>query len=172
MEKNKLLLNDNKTECLLIYPNKCTQTFNCTFLSVGHNVISFSTTAKNIRFYLRDDMRIDAHLQDIYDKAYINIHHISSIRHSLSIDAVKTLFSAFVPPKLDYCNSLFRSCPMYMLERLQNIKNSAAKLIFQCHKQSHISPLLKTLHWLPIKACIDYKLSVICHTCFLSLSPI
>ena len=71
--ENKLQLNDNKTECLLIRPNKCTQNFNCTFLSFGHNVISFTTTAKNLRFHFTDDMRIDAHVQDICCKAYIDI---------------------------------------------------------------------------------------------------
>ena len=59
-----------------------------------------------------------------------------------------------------------------MLERLQKVQNSAARLIFRCRKQNHISPLLMSLHWLPIDARIEYKLSVICHSLFLGLSPI
>ena len=74
--------------------------------------------------------------------------------------------------KLDYCNSLLYGSPMYMLERLQKVQKSAASLIFQCCKQNHISPLLMSLHWLPINARIEYKLSVICHSLFLGLSPI
>ena len=105
---------------------------------------------------------------------------ISSIRHLLSIDATKTLLSAFVLPKLDYCNSLFYGSPMYMLERLQKVQNSAARLIFQCRKQNHISPILMSLHWLPINARIEYKLSYlpffifrfVSHSLFLGLSPI
>ena len=77
----------------------------------------------------------------------------------------------FVLPKLDYFNSIFYGSPMYMLERLQKGQNSAARLIFQCRKQNHISPLLMSLHWLPINARIEYKLSVICHSFFLGLSP-
>ena len=171
MIENKLQLNDEKTECLLIRPNKCTQNSNCTSLSFGHNVISFSTTAKNLGFHFTDDMRIDTHVQDICRKVCINIRRISSIRHLLSIDATKTLLSAFVLPKLDYCNSLFYGSLMYMLERLQNVQNSAARLIFQCRKQNHTSPLLMSLHWLPINARIEYRLSVICHSFFLGLCP-
>ena len=70
---NKLQLNDEKTECLLIRPNKCTQNLNCTSLSYGHNVKSFSTTAKNLRFHFMDDMRIDAHVHEICRKVYIDI---------------------------------------------------------------------------------------------------
>ena len=164
MIENKLQLNYEKTECLLIRPNKCTKNLNCTSLSFGHNVISFSTTAKNLRFHLTDDMRIDAYVQDICRKVYIDIRRISSICHLLSIDATKTPLSTFVLPKLDYCNSLFYGSPMYMLERLQKVQNSAARLIFQCHKQNKISPLLMYQHWLPINARIEYKLSVICHS--------
>ena len=117
-------------------------------------------------------MRIDAHVQDICRKTYIGIRCISSIRHLLSIDETTTLLSAFVLPKFVYCNALFYGSPMLMLERLQKVQKSAARLIFQCHKQNHISPIPTSLHWLPIKARIYYKLSVICHSFFLGLSPI
>ena len=139
---------------------------NCTSLSFGHNVISFSTTAKNMGFHLTDDMRVDEPVQDICHIAYVDIQCISFIHHLLSIDATKTLHSAFVLPKLDYCNSLFYGRPMYMLERLQKVLISAARLSSQCRKQNHISPLLMSLHWQQIKARIEYQLSVICLSLF------
>ena len=132
MIENKLQLNDEKTECLLMRQSNCIQNLNCTSLPFGHNVISFSTTAKNLGFQFTDDMRIDAHVQDICRKTYIDMRRICSIRHLLSIDATKTMLSAFVLPKLDYCNTLFNGSPMYMLERLQKVQSSAARLIFQC----------------------------------------
>ena len=165
-------MNNDKMECLPIHQNKCAQTFNGFLLSFGHNVISYSTTEKTLRFYITDDMRIDTHVQEICRIAYIDIQRISSIRHLLSIDTKKTIVRAFVLPKLDYCISLFYGSPMYMLERLQKVQNSAARPILQCCKQNHISPLLISLHWLPIKVHIDYKHSVICHSLFSGVSPI
>ena len=106
--------------------------------------------------FFADEMRIGAHVQDICRKVYIDIRRISYIRYLISIDATKSLLSAFVFPKLDYCNSLFYGSPMYMLERLQKVQDSAARHIFQCRKQNHISPLLMSLHWLPIYARIEY----------------
>ena len=131
-----------EVSCLLIRPNKLTQSLHCTSLSFGHNVISYTTTAKNLGFHLTDDMRIDAHVQDICRNVYIDIRRISSIRHLLYIDAAKTMLSAFALPKFDYCNSLFHGIQMYMLERLQKVHTSAEWLIFQCLKQNHITPLL------------------------------
>ena len=96
-------------------------------------------------------MRIDVHVQDICCKACIDTWHISSIHHLLSIDMTKALLSGFVLPKLVYCKSLFYGSWRYMLERLQKVQNSAARLVFKCHKQNHISPLLMSLHWLPLR---------------------
>ena len=106
-------------------------------------------------------MRIDAYAQDIWRIAYIDIRRISSNHHLLSIDAKKTQLSAFVLPKLDYCNSLFNSSPMYMLEWLQKVQSNAARLMLQYHKQNHISPLLVSHNRLHINARIEYGLSVI-----------
>ena len=42
--------------------------------------------------------------------------------------------------------------------RLQHIQNSLARAVVRAPKSSHISPALKSLHWLKIKQRIDYKI--------------
>ena len=116
-------------------------------------------------------MRIDAHVQGICRKAYIDIRRISSIRHLLSIDATKTCSMPLCFQNCNHCNYLFYGSPMYMLEGHQKVQDSAARLIFQCRKQNHASPLLMSKHWLPINAHIEYKLSVICNSFFLGFFP-
>ena len=80
-----------------------------------HFILYYCKKPQFICFFA-DGMIIDKHVQDICRKAYVEIQRISSIRHLLSIDATKTLLSAFVQPKLDYCNSPFHGSPMYLLE--------------------------------------------------------
>ena len=172
MIENKLQLNDEKTQCFLIHQNKCTQNINCTSLSFGHNVISFSTTAKNVRFHFTDDMRIDAHAQDYAAKPTMTYNALAPFVTFSLLMQHKTLLSAFVLPKLDFCNFLFYGSPMYMLERLHEVQNKASRLIIQCRRQNHISPLHMSLHWLPINSRIEYKLTVSCHSFFLDFSPI
>ena len=46
---------------------------------------------------------------------------------------------------------------MYLLNRLQKVQNNAARLILKASKTDHITPHLRTLHWLPIDARIKYK---------------
>ena len=41
----------------------------------------------------------------------------------------------------------------------------------QARKHEHITPILHTLHWLPIQARIEYKISNLCHNYFSGTSP-
>ncbi|KAF7648774.1 hypothetical protein LDENG_00152180, partial [Lucifuga dentata] len=42
-------------------------------------------------------------------------------------------------------------------DRLQLIQNSAARLLTKTKKREHITPVLATLHWLPVSYRIDFK---------------
>ena len=53
-----------------------------------------------------------------------------------------------VHSKLDYCNSLFNNLPNSQVERVQLIQNSLARAVVKAPKSSHISPILKSVHWL------------------------
>ena len=52
--------------------------------------------------------------------------------------------------------------PQRLLKLLQQVQNSAAKLIFKSKKSHHTTPLLKELHWLPVNFRIQYKISCLC----------
>jgi hypothetical protein len=45
------------------------------------------------------------------ERAYVKIWHISSIRHFLSEEALKTLVSSCILSRLDYCNAPLAGCP-------------------------------------------------------------
>ena len=87
---------------------------------------------------------------------------IDSIRHYLSVQATKTLVSAFVLSRLDSCNSLLSGCPHNILNTLQKVQNNADRLILKTSKTDHITPHLRTLHWLLVDDRIKYKLCSLC----------
>ena len=97
---------------------------------------------------------------------------INSIRHYLSVQATKTLVSAFVLSRLDFCNSFLSGCPQYLLHRLQKVQNNAACLILKAPKTDHITLHLRTLHWLPIDVRIKYKLCSLCFGAITSTGPV
>ena len=81
------------------------------------------------------------------------------------------LVCAIVLSRFDFCNSLFSSVPQYELDRLQNPQNHAARLVCQVSKRESVSPLLRSLHWLPVRKRICYKLSSLAYTSLNGLAP-
>ena len=47
---------------------------------------------------------------------------------------------AFVTSKLDHCNALLYGLPKYLINRLQLIQNTAARIITLNRKSEHITP--------------------------------
>ena len=62
--------------------------------------------------------------------------------------------------RLDYCNSTPWGLPANQLNGLQKIQNAAACIVTRTKSQQHITPVLWSLHWLPVTKWIEYKSSV------------
>ena len=110
------------------------------------------------------------HIKNICRSAYSELCRISTILHLLSVDFTKTLVSTVVLVRVDDWNALLSGCPKH-LEKLQKVQNSATRLVLKANKWDHVS-LLRTLHWLPIQARIEYKLSKLCHPFFSDTAPV
>ena len=69
--------------------------------------------------------------------------------------------NSLVSSELDYCNSLYNGISQANLNKIQRIQNTLARVVTNTSKFEHITPILKKLHWLPIKQRIDYKLCLL-----------
>jgi len=61
--------------------------------------------------------------------------------------------------------------PRSQLDRLQLILNFAARAVSKSPRFTHISPVLKSLHWLKIDQCIHYKILSITYKTVQSRKP-
>ena len=68
---------------------------------------------------------------------------------------------AFVIGRIDYCNSLLYGLPSVYVDKLQRLQNSAAQLITHTPRFHHITPVLKSLPWLPVKFRILFKIAIL-----------
>ena len=138
--QNKLQLNDDKTEILLIgsahgidHPSS---------VRVGQSDISFSSAARNLGVIFDSELAQKEQVNKLCQLAYLEIKRIGSIRQYLPVEATKTLVSSLVLSRLDYCNALLAGCPQVLLEKIQRVINCSAHLIYKASKSAHIIPLL------------------------------
>ena len=130
MDFNKLKLNNDKTESIFIKSDRIMLPDSApTFIRVGNSDSPFVTHARTLGITISSKTTMDKHVTNICRSAYAELRRISSIRHLLTVNATKSLVSAFVLSKLNYCNSLLCGSPQFILDKLQRIQNSAVRLV-------------------------------------------
>ena len=92
---------------------------------------------------------------------YNQLRQVRPVVKSITEDAAKMVVQAFISSRLDYCNSLPCWIVGNLLQKLQSVQNAAARLITRTGRREHITPVLRELHWLPVRQRIDFKLAVL-----------
>ena len=172
MIRNKLKINDDKTEFLIIgSKNTLSNISSNTKLSVGSSLIEPSTKAKNLGVIFDSHMSMDNHVTNICKSVNHHLRNIGSIRRNLTKSATEQLVHSLISSRLDYCNSLLCGVPDTQLNRLQRLQNTAARIVTRTAKSDHITPVLQDLHWLPVKSRIDFKVLLLTHKCLYGNAP-
>ena len=79
---------------------------------------------------------------------------------------------ASVSSRLDYCNGLYTTLNLSSISRLQLVQNTAARILTNTNRRAHITPVLASLHWLPIKSRIDFKILLTTFKALHGLAPL
>ena len=106
------------------------------------------------------------HISNVCRVCFLEIRRIASIKKYLFREALIQLVVTTVLSRLDYCNSTLSNISDEQFHRLQRVQNAAARLILGKSKRDHVTPMLKELHWLPVKARCIYKLLVLAYRHF------
>lgn len=172
MTTNKLKLNCDKTELINIATRHKLKSLpqGSTVILSGTN-IAFCDTVRDLGVYLDGSLSMEAHINALCKSIFLELRRISHIRSLLNETATKTLMSAFILSRMDYCNSLLYGIPTNLMERVQRAQNNAARVVLRKRKYDHAKPLLRELHWLPFRARIDYKIAMLCFKCLHGLAP-
>lgn len=167
---NGLACNQDKTEVVHL-SSRFSPNNDISALNINGLNIAPKETARNLGFLIDNHLVMKKHVNNICKNAYLSIRNIGKIRNHLDNDTCKKLIHAFVTSKIDSCNSLLAGLPDIEINKLQSVQNTAARIVTRTKKDDSITRTLEQLHWLPVKARIDFKILTLVYKALHDLAP-
>ena len=162
MARRKLKLNDGKTEIIVIRGNlRNDPVANFGVVNFGETQLVPCESAKNLGVVLDASLSFRSHIDSIVKTCNFHIRNLYMIKDFVNKKNLITLVHSLIVSKVDYCNSLFIGLPNVTLKKVQSVLNRAARLIFNLPPRAPTTSSLIELHWLPVKARVEFKICLI-----------
>ena len=143
---DRLLVNDDKTEFIIIGTRQQLNKLQAMNIKVGSSGEKPSCQVKNLGSWLDSNLNMRHHITNACKAGFFYLHNIRCIKKYLSRDSLLTLVHAFNTSRLDYSSALLYGLPKEQIAKLQCVQNAAARWIMDIWKYSHITPAL----WVPL----------------------
>ena len=171
MNRNMLKLNQEKSERIVFSSKHRILRVNDLSLTIGGRLLHAVQSVRNLGVIMDSGLTMEKQVNVISKSCFYHIRNIGKIRQYITNDACKILVQALVTSRLDYGNALLQGLPQVLIERLQRIQNCAARLITRSRKSEHITPVLRELHWLPVKYRLRFKVNTFTYKVLNRLAP-
>jgi len=169
--QNDLLLNADKSELMFIGTSAQLSAVAVDSVKIAGAKLPVSTMIKSLGVLIDRRLSFDSQVNAIARACNYHIWALRHIRRLVTVDVAKTLACSIVGARLDYCNSLLNGTSNKNIAILQRLQNSLARVVLQMPRSAHTTPLLQSLHWLPVRQRIQYKVAVLAYNAKISSTP-
>ena len=128
-------------------------------------------SVRNLVVWFDAEFSFTEHVKRTGNACFLQMRDLCRIRQYVTPEVTVLAANALVSSYLDYCNSLFRGLSCFNLHKLQSIQNTLARIVTNHRKYAHVTPILKQLHWLPIKYRCMFKTETLVYKFLHSGSP-
>ena len=129
-------------------------------------------SAQNLGVIFDKNFTFRSHIWAVCSSCFYHILDLRRIRHHLDLGRAKLLAIAFVSSRLDYCNSLFYGMPDTDLTRLPHVQNRLTHLVTKSPPFTRSVLLLRSLHWLPVRFRILFKINLLIYKTLWEKQPV
>ena len=140
MDSNKLMLNVDKTEVLIVGTAYCVEQLDCDAIKILDTDISLQKSVKYLGVRMDQTLSISNHISDVCHSSFLSLRRIGSIRPYLTEKATACLINSVVTLRLDFCNSTLTGITSDQINRLQRVQNCSACLIAKRESTSIVHP--------------------------------
>ena len=158
MTNNFLKLNEDKTELVVVTSHDdISRSQQITMNIGGHDIGPSEHFPKNLGVVFDSTCSLKEHVTKVCKSVNYHLYSIGKIRKFMDMSTTEKMINALVTSRLDYCNSLMYGICDARINQLQRCQNNAARVISLRRKYDHISDIRQSLHWLPVRQRIDFK---------------
>ena len=136
MIKNKLKINDSKSEFIIFRSPLLKQNLSDLSVSVGDLQVSPSSKVRDLGVVFDQYLTFHDHISGICNSTHFYLRGIGIIRNLLTFDAIAQLIHALITSRLDFYNSILYN----QIERLQLMQNQVARMLKRIPRRNHITP--------------------------------
>ena len=173
MSTKNLKLDPDKTEFLLIGNERQRSTYLSIFpielLSVETNP---AKSARNLGVLFDKNFTFHSHISVVCNSCFYHMRDLLCIRRHLDLDSAKLLATALMSSRLDYCNLHLYGIADIGLTRLQCVQNQLARLVTKSPPFTRTIPLFRSLHWLPVRFRIVFKINLLTYKTLHEKQPV
>jgi hypothetical protein len=165
--QNGLALNPTKSDAIITSTAQRIKKLNAsgiTEVTVDTSHVKLSADITTLGLTLDNSLTFSKHVKTVSRACMFHIRALRHIRHIISQQDANIIASCLINSKLDYLNSVLYNTSTSNINSLQRLQNTAARVVLLAPYRTSTSELLTTLHWLPVKHRIDYKIACITHT--------
>ena len=168
LSENFLKLNEDKTECI-IFSASATQ--DGPALNLGALASYTRSSVKNLGVTFDCSMKFDKQISNVVRMSFFQLCLLAKVKPFLNRHDLEKAIHALISSRLDYCNALYIGLNQTSISRLQLVQNAAARFLTNTSRRAHITPVLHTLHWLPVRFRIDFKSLLFAFKALKGLAP-
>ena len=151
MDYNRLKMNSDKTEFILIGSKQQLQKCNTKQININSENIIMSETIKYLGTWIDSNLSFRKHITERCKNAMWNLHKLKHIRKFLDQDTCHTLVCRLVLAHLDYAKAVLANLPNVEIAKMQQVQNIAAKLVMGADRYTSPTECRIKLHWLPVR---------------------
>jgi len=154
---NKLTLNYSKTQFIVFGNRSATAALKKKQPTI---VFGANLKLKNLGVIFDSTLSFEYQINGVIRKCYYHHQNIGRIRICINLKTYEMIGQCLIPSQLDYCNSLYSDLPKCLVNRLQRVQNTAARVIrvSRTKKFSKSVQFSSNLYWLPVMYRIQFKI--------------
>jgi hypothetical protein len=172
MSSNRLRLNPDKTQYIWFGTRQRLKNRDIRGLTALSSSLVETSSVRDLGVILDSELTMEEHVIKLCQTCFFHLRRIRSVRRSLTSQALNTLVHAFISSRIDFCNGVLCGISGYLIDRLQSVLNSSARLVLNIRKYDHISAALRdNLHWLPIHQRVQFKICLFVRSCLVGAAP-